>query len=91
MRSNPPDAPECDSSLEGFIGRLRKLHPGIVLDTAGVWEFYVDDYAEHSKPNDRPLTRHQLFRKLRLAGMHRFRSGAKDPAGVRRYLYRLTE
>lgn len=91
----PNDRARCgsfgtpDLSAAGFVSRLRTENAALVLDVQGVWESYVDDYADHGSANDRPLTRNQLFRQLRAAGMRRFRSGARDGSGKRPYLYRL--
>lgn len=79
-----------DLSAAGFVGRLRAESPRIILDAEGVWNFYVDDFSEYGSANDQPLTRCQLFRQLRQAGLRRFRSGAKTASGKRPYLYRLT-
>lgn len=73
-----------------FVLQLRSECPDIIMDAPGVWHFYADYYANHVHENDRPLTRSQLFRQLRSAGLHRFRSGARDSeSGKRPYLYRL--
>jgi hypothetical protein len=82
--------PSFDPSAVGFVSRLRDEDPRGIWAAIGVWEEYVDYFADHAGPSDRPLSRAQLFRQLRSAGMQRFRSGARDAYGKRPYLYKLT-
>lgn len=78
-----------EMTAHGFVERHRAGNPTLVLDADSLWESYADDFATHASVNDRPLSRGQLFRQLKAAGMRRFRSGAKNASGKRPYLYRI--
>jgi hypothetical protein len=84
-------ASSFDPSAFGFVSRLRAEYPRGIWDAVGLWDEYAVHYfGEHAGPHHRPLSRAQLFRQLRSAGMRRFRAGAKDPTGKRPYLYRIS-
>lgn len=55
-----------------------------------LWEDYsFNHFAEYAGPDNQPLSRGQFFRQLKIAGIKRTRSGAKNQSGKRPYVYEL--
>lgn len=86
-----PAIDRFDPSVFGFVDTARRDNPRKSwLGAEAAWEDYsIGHFAEYAGPEDRPLTRAQFFRQLKLAGVKRKRSGAKDARGKRPYTYQL--
>lgn len=91
MKITIPTVDRFDPSVFGFIDTVRRENPRkIWLGSEAVWEDYsFGHFAEFAGADDRPLSRAQFFRQLKLAGVKRKRSGAKDARGRRPYIYQL--
>jgi hypothetical protein len=86
-----PTLDRFDPSVFGFVDAVRRENPRKTWHgSETAWEDYsFEHFAEFAGSEDVPLTRAQFFRQLKLAGVKRKRSGAKDARGKRPYVYQL--
>lgn len=91
LRLSVPALDRFDPSAFAFVAAVMRENPKKRWFSAdAVWEDYSFSYfAEYAGPNDEPLSRGQFFRQLKIAGIKRTRSGARNQVGKRPYVYKL--
>ena len=90
IKISVPTIDRFDPSAAGFVAAVRLEDPTKRWGGSDhLYEDYAFRFAECAGPEDHPLSRVQFLRQVKMAGVRRTRSGAKDERGKRSYIYQI--